>query len=141
MSGYTVRTPVAVLTTLAQDFQQAGSFTLQDLRDVWASVASIVPNVQTTSYTLALTDVWQGLVMNSPTAVTVTVPPNASVPFQIGSIIPWYGLGAGLITFVGGAGVTLETRVGGTLVSAVQRSSGGLWMRAVDTWVVSGDLT
>jgi hypothetical protein len=88
-----------------------------------------------------LTDIWEGLVMNSATAVNVTVPPNSSVAFQVGAIIPWYGLGAGLITFVQGSGVTIETRAGATLVSAVQGASGALWQRAANTWVLSGDIT
>jgi hypothetical protein len=141
MSGYTIRTPAQVLTTLIQDAQTAGAINAQDIRDLLASVSSLEPNVQTASYTLVLADVWQTLVMNSASAVNVTIPPNSSVAFQIGSIIPWYGLGAGLVTFVAGAGVTLETRATGTLVSAVQRASGGLWQRAANTWVISGDLT
>jgi hypothetical protein len=141
MSGYTIRTLATVLTTLIEDGQAAGSITPQDVRDALASVESVEPNIQTASYTLAIGDAWMGLIMNSATAVNVTVPPNSSVAFQVGTIIPWYGLGAGLITFVAGAGVTLETRAGGTLVSAVQRASGGLWQRAANTWVVSGDLT
>lgn len=141
MSGYTIRTPATVLTTLIQDGQAAGSINPQDIRDLFASVMSMEPNVQTSSYTLVLTDIWQSLVMNSATAVNVTVPPNSSVAFQVGAIIPWYGVGAGLITFVQGSGVTLETASGVSLVSRVQRSSGALWKRATDTWVVTGDLT
>lgn len=142
MSGYTIRTPVSVLTTLAQDGQASGAFTLQRFRDSFASFASLEPNVQTASYTLALTDIWQCLVMNSASAVNLTLPPNSSVAFQVGTIIPWYGLGAGLITFVAGAGVNpIERRSGATLVSAVQGASGALWQRAANTWVLSGDIT
>lgn len=141
MSGYTIRTPVAVLTTLIEDAQAAGSITPQKIRDLFASVMSLEPNAQTVSYTIVLTDVWQALVMNSASAVNVTVPPNSSVAFQVGTIIPWYGQGAGLITFVQGAGVTIERRSGATLVSAVQGASGTLWQRAANTWVLSGDIT
>lgn len=141
MSGYTIRTPGSVLSTLIEDLQAAGSITAQDVRDLFASAMSLEPNVQTASYTLVLTDIWQCLVMNSASGVNVTVPPNSSVAFQVGTMIPWYGIGAGLITFVAGAGVTLETRAGGTLVSSVQRASGGLWQRAANIWAVTGDLT
>jgi hypothetical protein len=141
MSGYTIRTPVAILTTIIQDFQAAGSINPQDIRDLFASVMSLEPNAQTGSWTLVLTDIWEGLVMNSATAVNVTVPPNSSVAFQVGAIIPWYGQGAGLITFVQGAGVTIERRAGATLVSAAQGASGSLWQRAANIWVLSGDIT
>lgn len=141
MSGYTIRTPVTILTTLIQDAQAAGSINPQDIRDLFASVLSVEPNTQTGSYTLTLNDIWEGLVMNSASAVNVTVPPNSSVAFQVGATIPWYGQGAGLITFVQGAGVTIERRAGATLVSAAQGASGGLWQRAANTWVLSGDIT
>lgn len=141
MSGYTIRTPPTVLTTIAQDGQASGAFNLQDFRDSLASAMSLEPNVQTASYTLVLTDIWQGLIMNNASAVNVTVPPNSSVAFQVGAIIPWYGLGAGLITFVQGAGVTIERRSGASLVSAAQGSSGALWQRAANIWVLSGDIT
>lgn len=138
MSGYTIRTPVSIFTTVAQDGQAPGSISAQDIRDLFASALSLEPNIQTVSYTLVLTDVWRCLVMNSATAVNLTVPPNSSVAFQVGSIVPWYGLGAGLITFVPGAGVTLETST--TLISRAQNSAGDLWQRAADTWVVRGDV-
>lgn len=139
MSGYTIRSPATILNTLFPDAQAAGSINPQDFRDLFASALSLESNIQTSSYTLVLTDIWQCLVMNSATAVNVTVPPNSSVALQVGSIIPWYGLGAGLITFVQGAGVTLETSA--SLVSRAQSSSGDLWQRAANIWVVRGDLT
>lgn len=137
MSGYTIRTPAATLSA-NQDGQGPNSITVQNIRDLFASAISVEPNVKTVSTTLALTDLGMGLVMNSASAVNVTVPPNV---FQVGVAIPWYGLGAGLITFVPGAGVTIERRAGATLVSAVQGASGGLWQRASNIWVLSGDIT
>src|ERR1700733_2838022 len=127
MSGYTIRTPDTVATTELEDGQGVGAVNLQDIRDEMFSVISILPNTQTVSYTLVLTDIGKCVVMNSASGVNLTVPPNSSVAFQVGTIIAWYGLGAGLITFVAGSGVTIETRGGATLVSAVQKASGTLW--------------
>lgn len=139
--SYTIRAPATVFGTLLPDGLGANTVSQLTIRDALASAMSMEPNVQTASYTLALTDIWQCLVMNSASGVNVTVPPNSAVALQVGAIIPWYGLGAGLITFVPGASVTIEKRSGATLISAAQGASGGLWQRAANIWVLSGDIT
>lgn len=139
MSGYTVRTPTDVLTNLVEDAQPAGSISAVDVRDLFASAMSVMVNTQTASYTLVLTDAWRCVELNSASAVTLTIPPNSSVAFQVGTVIEWYQMGAGQITLAYGAGVTLRTA--SSLTSRAQYSSGALRQRAADEWVVMGDVT
>jgi hypothetical protein len=139
MSGYTISDLNTVFTTLDQDGQAQFSITPLDLRSSIASAAGLIPNVQTVSYTLVLTDVAKCIVMNSASAVNLTIPPNSSVAFQVGVVITWYGLGAGLITFVPGAAVTIE-KSSTTLVTRAQFAFGGIWQRAANTWVLWGDV-
>jgi hypothetical protein len=50
--------------------------------------------------------------MNVAGANTVTVPPNSSVAFPVGTEIKVTQIGAGATTFVAGAGVTINNNVG-----------------------------
>jgi len=77
--------------------------------------------------------------MNKATAVNLTVPPNANIPFPIRSVILFRQKGAGQVTLVAGDGVTLQSAVG--LKTSAQYSVGGLIKIATDIWVVLGDLT
>ena len=139
MSGYTITDLNTVFTTLDQDGQADRSITEGRLRTSIASAAGLIPNVQTASYTLVLTDLSKCITMNSASGVNLTIPPNSSVAFQVGTVIPWYGLGAGLITFVPGSGVTIE-KSSTTLVTRAQFAFGGIWQRVANTWVLWGDV-
>lgn len=139
MSGYTISDLNTVLTTLLQDGQSQFSLTPGKERSAVASAVGLIPNVQTVSYTLVLTDVAKCIVMNSASSVNLTIPPNSSVAFQVGTVITWYGLGAGLVTFVPGAGVTIE-KSSTTLVTRAQAAFGGIWQRVANTWVLWGDV-
>lgn len=139
MSGYTISDLNTVFTTLLQDGQANFSVNVGKERSAVASAAGLIPNVQTASYTLLLTDAFKCMVMNSASAVNLTVPPNSSVAFQVGTVFSWYGLGAGLITFVPGAAVSFE-KSSATLVTRAQFSFGGAWQRAANTWVLFGDM-
>lgn len=69
----------------------------------------ITTNRQTASYTLALTDANKLVEMNVATANNLTVPPNASVAFPIGTPIDISQYGAGITTIVAGSGVTIRS--------------------------------
>lgn len=138
MSGYTISDLNTVFTTLLQDGQIATISGAKE-RSAVASAAGLISNVQTASYTLVLTDVAKCIVMNSASGVNLTIPPNSSVAFQVGTVFSWYGLGAGLITFVPGAGVSFE-KSSTTLVTRAQFSFGGAWQRVANTWVLFGDI-
>lgn len=64
-------------------------------------------NAQTgTSYTAALGDAGNFITMNNASASTLTVPPNASVAYPIGSVLCAQQIGAGAVTLTQGAAVT-----------------------------------
>lgn len=92
-----------------------------------------------TTYTLLATDPGKMLKTTSGSATTVTVPPFASVAIPVGSVLNWHQDGAGQITFAAGAGVTLEN-FGSKFKSGGQRASGGLWHKATNVWVPTGEL-
>lgn len=99
----------------------------------------IAETTQTGDYALAVADTGTVVAMNKATAVTVTVPPAASVAFTTGATIVIYQLGAGQVTVAAGAGVTLRTPNGAK--TAKQYSQIALRYRGSDIWVVSGDTT
>jgi hypothetical protein len=63
---------------------------------------------RTSSYTLQLTDKNSFIKMNASSAVTVTIPTNASVPFPVGTKIAVMKYGTGDVTIQGATGVTLR---------------------------------
>jgi len=99
----------------------------------------ISPVVKTASYTADPIDTLGVIEMNSATAVTVTIPPNAQPGFQKGNVLTYTQTGAGQVTFVGGSGVTLRTPR--SLTTRAQWSTVTLRLNGTNTWVLSGDLT
>jgi hypothetical protein len=93
-------------------------------------VSLTTENIQTGSYTLALTDRNRVVAMNNSTAATVTVPTDASVNFPVGSIVNIARIGTGSVTLAG-AGVTLS-RTG--LFGANEEIR--LRKRAANNWIV-----
>jgi hypothetical protein len=90
-------------------------------------------NLQTSNYTAALSDRNKVISMNATSAAaTLTIPPNSSVPFPIGSIIYAFkpSTSTQTITLAAGAGVTLS-RVG-TFSSSEELY---LRKRGTDEWV------
>jgi hypothetical protein len=104
-------------------------------------VQSRTPIVQkTASYTLsALTERDSLIEMGSGSALTLTVPSNATVAWPVGTSIDILQTGAGQVTIAAGAGVTVNGTPG--LKLRTQWSGVTLFKRATDTWVVYGDLT
>lgn len=97
-------------------------------------------NTQTASYTLVLADAGKAVEMNVGSANNLTVPPNSSVAFPIGTVITVSQIGSGQTTLVAGAGVTLLSN-GSKLKLTGQYAEASLRKRATDTWIVSGLLT
>ncbi len=99
-----------------------------------------VPNTKTGDYTLVLSDAGKAVEVNSASNFTVTIPPNSSVAFPIGTRIVVSRIGAGTVTLAAGAGVTLRSPAGAVGLTA-QYSTAELRKRAADEWVASGSLT
>jgi hypothetical protein len=70
---------------------------------------------------------------------TLTVPPNSSVAFPVGSQIRVLQTNTGQCTLTAGAGVTINGTPG--LKLRTQWASATLIKRATDTWVAVGDLS
>ncbi|MBT9156634.1 MAG: hypothetical protein DDT37_01622 [Firmicutes bacterium] len=104
-------------------------------------VAPLTINARTTSYTLLITDADGVLVtMDSATAITLTVPAAAAVPFQIGTQILVKQLGTGQVTIAPATGVTLRS-ADGALRCRAAFSVAGLILMSPNTWSVMGDVT
>jgi hypothetical protein len=97
-------------------------------------------NFQTgTTYTLALTDAGDVVDCSNASAVTVTVPPNSSVAFAVGTQIEVMQGGAGKVTLAQGAGVTINSAAGNKSIAA--RYVGVTLLKvATDTWRLMGSL-
>lgn len=92
-----------------------------------------------TSYTLLLTDAGKVVECTNAAAVAVTVPPNSSVAFPVGTVLEVRQCGVGQVTINPGAGVTVRTSA--TYTTRVQWATVALHKRATDEWVLGGDLT
>jgi hypothetical protein len=78
--------------------------------DIYTNFKKVIAtlNAQTVNYTLALTDAGAKVLINVASANTITVPPNASVAFAVGTVVDVYQMGAGVTTIVAGSGVTIN---------------------------------
>jgi hypothetical protein len=101
-------------------------------------ITDTVTNAQTASYTLVLADSGKMVEMSVASANTLTVPPNSSVAFPIGTTLTVLQTGAGQCTLTAGAGVTVNGTPG--LKLRTTWSSATLIKRATDTWVAVGDM-
>ena len=91
-----------------------------------------------TSYTLQLADASQFISCTNGSAVTITVPTDASVTFPLGTRIMIFQQGAGQVTFQAAGGVTLQSTPG--LKIAEQYGGAELVKLATDTWAIVGRL-
>lgn len=97
-------------------------------------------NPQTgTTYTFVLADAGKICEFSNAAAITVTVPPNSSVAFPVGTQIEVTQTGAGKTTLAQGSGVTI-TSLASYKSIAGQYASATLYKRATDTWQLSGSL-
>lgn len=105
-----------------------------------ASQVTRTTNAQTgTTYTLVLGDASKFITLSNASAITLTVPPNASVALPVGTEIILAQLGAGQVTIAPGSGVTLNATPG--LKIAAQYGTAALKKTATDTWIVFGRLS
>lgn len=96
-------------------------------------------NTQTgVSYTLLLIDDSKVVSLNNASAVTLTVPPNSSVAFPIGSQVNLLQTGAGQVTVAAGVGVTLRSQ-GSRFKLNGQYAAVSLLKIATDEWVLIGN--
>ena len=104
------------------------------------ATAMIAINAQTgTTYTTVLADDGKLVTCDNGSPIALTIPPNSSVAYGIGTQINVMQLGAGVVTVTAGAGVTLRS-AGTKLKTNGQYAVATCCKIATDTWVVIGNL-
>ncbi len=129
------------LDELAAALGDDANFAASVTTNLGLKVDSLTPISQkTASYTLSsLTERDDLIEMGSASALTLTIPTNATVAYPVGTSLDILQTGAGQVTIAGAAGVTVNATPG--LKLRTQWSSATLFKRAENTWVVFGDLT
>jgi hypothetical protein len=103
-----------------------------------AELDNLTLNAQTgTTYTLVLADAHKLVTLSNASAITLTIPTNASVAFEIGDQVNLLQLGAGQVT-VGGAGVTIRSE-GTKLKLKGQYAAATCVKIGTDEWVLLGN--
>lgn len=92
-----------------------------------------VENAQSSSYTFVASDAGGVVSMTNTSSATVTVPPNSSVPFPIGTVVDVYRSNTGAVTLQAGSGVTLRNLGTGIFASFEQLRCR---KRGTNEWVV-----
>jgi hypothetical protein len=122
-----------------QDFTAGQVLTAAELDAV--ATAMIAINAQTgTTYTTVLADDGKLVTCDNAASIALTIPPNSSVAYGIGTQINIMQLGAGQVTITAGAGVTLRS-AGSKLKTGAQYAVATCAKIASDTWVVVGNLS
>jgi len=109
-----------------------------------AVTAAVGVNAQTgTTYTPVLGDANNTLVtLSNASAITVTIPPNSSVAYPVGTVLNFSAIGAGQATFAQGSGVTI-TSTGATASAPklrVQYSAASAIQTSANNWLIVGDI-
>jgi len=122
-----------------QDFTSGQVLLASELDAV--ATAMIAINAQTgATYTAVLTDDGKLVTMSNAGANTITIPPNSSVAYGIGTQINIAQLGAGQTTIAAGAGVTLNS-AGAKLKLGAQYAVATCVKTDTNTWFVVGNLS
>lgn len=101
--------------------------------------ASIQEVEYVASSAFALTDAGKMVRANSASPLTLTIPTNASVPFEIGTLILGYQAGVGVVSIDPDTGVTVNSP-GGLLDTSAQYAQFSLFKRDTDEWLLTGSL-
>ena len=105
--------------------------------------AANVTGTKAAAYTPALTDAETAqpvIPVNVAADTNVTLPPNSSVAFPVGTMISVIQMGAGKVGFAAGAGVTINKPASLTAYTRQHNSLAMALKIAADTWVLLGDL-
>jgi len=106
-----------------------------------ATFVSPINIVAGTTYTLVANDHKETVLCTSAAAVTVTIPPQSSVPWPAGSIVTIIQSGTGQVTVAAGSGVTLQTQGNSNArKTRYQHQIASLYRTSENTWMITGDL-
>lgn len=95
---------------------------------------------KTSSYTVALSDAGKTLTIDSASDLDITIPPNSSTAFPVGSRLDVVRIGTGAVTFVPDTGVTINSKNSNKKIAA-RYSAASIIKTDTNTWVLIGDLT
>lgn len=105
------------------------------------ATAIVAINAQTgTTYTTVLTDDGKLITCSNASAISVTIPPNSSVAYGIGTQLNFAQLSTGQVTLVAGSGVTLNS-AGTKLKLSAQYAVATCVKTDTNTWFVVGNLS
>ena len=93
-----------------------------------------------TSHTLELIDLGSIIETTGSSVITVTIPDEATVPFEIGTLVNITQVGAGVTTVTAAAGVSLNGILDGSISLDGQWAGAALVKRGADAWVIQGAL-
>lgn len=127
----------AFLTMVAQ----ANLTALLDAGTILAPrITGLVANAQVgTVYTLVLIDDGKLVTLSNVSAITLTIPANVSVAFQIGARVDIHQLNTGQVTVSPAGGVTLNSYTSLTNLAG-RYAAGTLIKTAINTWSLIGNL-
>ena len=136
-----VRTLVGSMTTDVQELTSHLKGIDLGLADILTKSPLLLPIVAYggSNITLQLSDAHSLLRMNSSSARTITVPPNSSVAFSLGTVINVLHEGSGTLAYVAGSGVTVRS-LGGSLSSAGQYAVQTLIKLDTNNWSLAGGI-
>lgn len=98
-------------------------------------------NAQTgLTYTLGIIDVNKTITLTNASPITVTIPAFSGVSFSVGTTITLIQGGVGKVTFNGGAGVTIKSKLSNKSIAA-QYVAVSLLKESTNTWYLIGDLS
>lgn len=136
---------LAINTAITADLSTAQTLTNKTLTTPTLTSPLINLNINTqtgTTYTTVLADNGKLITLSNASGITATIPPNSSVAYPVGAQLNFTQLGAGQVTFAGGAGVTIVST--GATASApklrAQYSIATAIQTSVDNWLVAGDI-
>jgi len=136
---------LAINTAVTADLTTAQTLTNKTLTTPTLTSPLINLGITTdtsTGYTTVLSDNGKLITLSNASAITATIPPNASVAYPVGAQLNFVQLGAGQVTFTQGAGVTIVST--GATASApttrAQYSSATAIQTSANNWLVAGDI-
>jgi len=111
-----------------------GTLSITELRVAGLATSYAVENVQSSSYTCVLADAGKIVTMDNTSSATITIPPNSSVAYPVGTTISIARINSGSVALTAGGGVTLT----GNTASGAMYASEQLYCRkrSTDTWFV-----
>jgi hypothetical protein len=117
-------------------------FVSEALNAFEAGLNETIPlNNQTgTTYTLVASDAGDLVTLTNASAITLTVPTNATVPFATGTQITITRAGSGSVTVAGAVGVTVNS-ADNFLKLRAQWSSATLIKTDTNSWILIGDIS